>query len=187
MKKRGYIMKYLEKNRLLRESEIGIWIDTYEDIFSDFDPRPYSQRSLSQDFLNETKKASRDKVSGNIEIKFLVPRKVRNLKDEAVVKKRLRDHFKNHTQQLKKERIKLIGEGALFVFIGLAFMIFATVILVKNDPRFIIKVLGVFFEPGGWFFFWEGLNLIIFKARLQTPDFEFYKKMSESDIIFNSY
>ena len=180
-------MKEDEKNNLLKDSEIGIWIDTYDDIFSDFDPRPYSQRSLSQDFLNETKKASRDKVSGEIEIKFLVPKRIRNLKDETLVKKRLRDHFRHHVQQLRKERMKIIEEGALFFILGIVFMILATFIIVKNDPRFIIIILGVFLEPGGWFFFWEGLNLIIFKARLQTPDFEFYKKMSTSDIIFNSY
>jgi hypothetical protein len=180
-------MEDLEKNRLLKESEIGIWIDTYDDIFSDFDPRPYSQRSMSQDFLNETKKASRDKVSGEIEIKFLAPKKIRNLREEIVVKKRLRDHFKSHAKQIKKERAKLIKEGSFFFVIGLAFMILATFILVKNDPRFIMKIFGVFLEPGGWFFFWEGLNLIIFKARLQTPDFEFYKKMSTADIVFKSY
>jgi hypothetical protein len=180
-------MKEEEQNRLLRESEIGIWIDNYDDIFSDFDPRPYSQRSLSQDFLGETKKASRDKVSGDIEIKFLVPKKARNLKDEVVVKKRLREHFKSHMKQLKKERMKIIGEGTLFFVIGIVFMIIATFILVRNDPRFMIKILGVFLEPGGWFFFWEGLNLIIFKARTQTPDFEFYRKMSTADIVFNTY
>ncbi|HTY44172.1 MAG TPA: hypothetical protein VMC80_02935 [Patescibacteria group bacterium] len=180
-------MKDLEKNRLLRESEIGIWIDTYDDIFSDFDPRPYSQRSLSQDFLNETKKASKDKTSEDIEIKFLVPKKLRNIKDETLIKKRLRDHFRNHTKQLKKERMKIIKEGIFFSILGVLFMIFATFILTENNPGFFIRILGVFFEPGGWFFFWQGLDLMIFQSRTETPDFGFYKKMSKADIIFNSY
>ena len=180
-------MKDTEKNRLLRESEIGIWIDNYDDIFSDFDPRPYSQRSISQDFLNETKKASRDKVSGDIEIKFLVPKKMRNLKEETVVKKRLREHFRDHTKKLRKERMKILREGGLFFVLGIIFMVFATFILVQDDPRFIIKILGVFFEPGGWFFFWQGLDLMIFRIKEETPDFEFYKKISTADIIFNTY
>jgi hypothetical protein len=176
-----------ERKELLKESEIGISIDTYDEIFSDFDPRPYSQRSISQDLLNETKKASRDKVSGNIEIKFLVPKKIRNIKDEAVVKRRLRDHFRSHTKLLKKERMKKIKEGTLFFVLGILFMVFATFIVVKNSPGLFIKIVGVFLEPAGLFFFWQGLDLMIFKARVETPDFEFYKKISTADIIFNSY
>ena len=32
---------------------VSLWLDTYEDIFSDFDPRPYGQRALSEDFVAE--------------------------------------------------------------------------------------------------------------------------------------
>ena len=54
----------LEQTALLKKSEISLSLDNYDDIFSDFDPRPFSQRALSDDFLIEAKKASRDKVSG---------------------------------------------------------------------------------------------------------------------------
>lgn len=48
--------KIEETEKILEMSEISIWLDNYDDIFSDFDPRPYSQRSLSDDFLAEAKK-----------------------------------------------------------------------------------------------------------------------------------
>ena len=38
----------VEKQDLLSKGEISILLDTYDDIFSDFDPRPYSQRALSR-------------------------------------------------------------------------------------------------------------------------------------------
>ena len=62
----------MHKKKLLQLSEISLIIDTYDDIFSDFDPRPYSQRALSDDFLLEARKASKDKVSGTFELNFLV-------------------------------------------------------------------------------------------------------------------
>ena len=37
---------------------ISLWIDSYDDIFSDFDPRPFSARNISDDFLYEVKKTS---------------------------------------------------------------------------------------------------------------------------------
>ena len=31
---------------------VSIWIDSYDDVFSDFDPRSYDERNISDDFLN---------------------------------------------------------------------------------------------------------------------------------------
>ena len=35
-----------EKQKLLEISEISLLLDSYDDIFSDFDQRPYAQRAL---------------------------------------------------------------------------------------------------------------------------------------------
>ena len=180
-------MKEEEKNKLLKDSEIGIWIDSYEDIFSDFDPRPYSQRSISGDFLNETKKASRDKASGEIELKFLLPKSQRNNKNEFLIKKRLKDHFRRHTIEMKKEHLKIIKEGIAFLFLGLVFMIITGIFLVKENPTQLTAFLSVFLEPGGWFLFWEGLYLIVFESKKKSPDLGFYRKMDKADITFVDY
>ena len=87
----------IQKRKLLEESEISLIINSYDDIFSDFDPRPYTQRSLSVDMLDELKRASRDKASGQTELKFLIPKDLRKESDEIQIKKRLREHFKRHT------------------------------------------------------------------------------------------
>ncbi len=80
------IVKGIKKETLLKASEISIILDTYDDIFSDFDPRPYSERALSDDFLIEANKASRDKASGQIELIFLIPQKMRNIESENLIK-----------------------------------------------------------------------------------------------------
>ena len=49
-----------EIKELLEKTQISLWLDDYADIFSDFDPRPFSQRALSDDFLNEAKKVVRE-------------------------------------------------------------------------------------------------------------------------------
>jgi hypothetical protein len=36
----------------------SIWLDEYDDIISDFDPWLYSERALSDGFINEAKKSS---------------------------------------------------------------------------------------------------------------------------------
>ncbi|MBK6275849.1 MAG: hypothetical protein IPF58_14690 [Saprospirales bacterium] len=47
--------------------EISIWLDAYDDIFSSFDSRPLSERTVSDDFLSEVKKF----VMKKAEIKFI--------------------------------------------------------------------------------------------------------------------
>lgn len=179
-------MEIDEKNRLLKDSEIGLWIDTYDDIFSDFDPREYSERALSQDFLEEAKRASRDKREG-IQLVFLAPKQIRDSKTEIIVKKRLKEHFKKHSGEFKKEKMRIIREGIFFFMLGIIFMVAATFLIVGSNTSFPITLLSVFLEPGGWFLFWQGLDLIIFRAREQAPELEFYKKMSKAEIIFKDY
>jgi len=46
--------------------------------------------------------------------------------------------------------------------------------------------LLILFEPAGWFFFWEGLDQVVFESKKTKPDLEFYEKMAKSDIYFLS-
>ena len=44
------------KQSLLKLGEISILLDSYDDIFSDFDPSHYSERTLFDDFIVQSKK-----------------------------------------------------------------------------------------------------------------------------------
>jgi hypothetical protein len=176
------------KANFVQMTEIGLAIDTYDDIFSDFDPRPYSQRALSDDFLLEAKKASKEKVSGMVELKFLVPSEKRKADQENIIKKRLHEHFKKHHDILHNEIRQIIGRGIYFVIAGIILMFIATLIMFKYpDKSILTNFLIILLEPGGWFFFWEGLGQIVFEAKKKRPDLEFYEKMATSEISFLSY
>jgi hypothetical protein len=55
------------------------------------------------------------------------------------------------------------------------------------EKTFIISFLVVLLEPGGWFLFWEGLDMILFKTKEVMPNLIFYEKMKKSRIRFLSY
>jgi len=163
-------------------------LNSYEDIFSSFDPRPYSERALSVDFLDETKRASIDKVSGGIELRMLVPPRIRSSEKEKTIKNRLRAHFERHVKEMQRQHNKIILDGVIFIFTGIITMLFATFFLFKfSQQNMMTHFLLILFEPAGWFFLWEGLGLIIFEADKQKPDLEFYKKMAKCHIYFSSY
>lgn len=177
-----------DKQKLLQLSSISIALDGYNDIFSDFDPRPYNVRALSDDFIVEAKKASRDKEPGKFELKFLIPDHERKKDVEQVIKKRLRSHFKSHFQDVKKERDDIIKKGAVFVAVGIVFMFIATYILFYYSEKGIfINFLIVLLEPAGWFLFWEGLDQVVFETKRKKPTLDFNNKMSKCEITFISY
>jgi hypothetical protein len=168
----------------VREGNISLILDSYDDIFSDFDPRSYSERSLSDDFLAECKKVARDKGE-ELELRIMVPRRLRNVREEIKIKKRLKSHFHKHYLE-KKEEIKCIKrEGATWFVIGSMLMIISTALYGKED--FLFKLLEVMLVPAAWFMFWEGLDKIFVSSRDKKPDYEFYRKMSRAQIFFLSY
>jgi len=176
-----------ETQKILSMSELSLWLDTYDDIFSDFDPRPFTQRSLSVDFLDEIKRASRDKVSGQIELRFLIPEKDRNSDTESQIKKRLKEYFKKHYEGLKKKKNKNFIKAILFIILGFAMLIFAAFIASLGKPGFGYSAIVIFLEPAGWFTFWFSLEQLFESFSQTQPELEFHSKMAKAEISFISY
>ena len=175
-----------EEQKLLEMSEISIWIDSYDDIFSDFDPRPYSNRSLSDDFLAEAKKASRDK-EGKLELRLLISEDNRNSRNEQVIKKRLHDHFNKHASSLKKEFFYERKKGILLAFLGIFLMLLATYVHYLKINGLLSDFLTILLEPAGWFTMWVALDKIFFKNEIKVSQYKFYERMSKCEIIFAAY
>lgn len=174
------------KRQLLSKSEVSIWIDTYDDIFSDFDPRPYRERSLSVDFLEEAKRYSRNK-GGKLQLRFLAPHATRNARMEAVIKKRLLEHFKRHAGLVVEEQGAIKTKGRKFIFAGSVILLTATLILHYMPETLIKDFLTVLLEPAGWFTIWSGFDMVVLDPQTLKPDLDFYTKMSTADIVFEGY
>ncbi len=175
--KKGNLRKYAESG-----AGIPLVLDSYDDIFSDFDPRPYSNKALSGDFLLECKKASMDK-NGRIKMRFFLPKSRRNSLEEIKIKKRLKEHFNKHLREKKREirKIKLIG--LFWAVLGSAMMV-SSALLFGMPASFPIRLLETLVQPAGWFFLWEGLAKILITPKERLPEYHFYKKMSDSQVSF---
>jgi hypothetical protein len=171
-------------NESLREGNVSLVLDAYTDIFSDFDPRPFSQRAISDDFLMECKRAVRDSPEG-FELRLMVPINKRDIKTEVIVKKRLKNHFEKHFYEKKSETNKVRAEGGLMIILGAVFMLLATFFV--QYTGFLFKLLFVISEPAGWFTFWSGLDRLFFGIREKLKEQVFYRKMSTANLYFFSY
>lgn len=176
-----------ESDTILREANISLILDSYDDLFSDFDPRPYSERALSDDFLFECKKAAREKRNAPqaLELRFLIPTKKRVKAEENRIKKRLKDYFLNQAKEKQKEVVQSRRDGIKWLLIGIAFSLISTLLI--NQEGLIYSIPLIITEPGGWFSLWTGLDKVFLETKAKKPELEFHNRMAKMSVKFYSY
>lgn len=175
------------EERKLREGNIALILEHYDDIFSDFDPRPYGEKALSDDFLSECRKAARDKESHGLELRIMVPRHHRDEVTEEVIKHRLKGHFTKHFHEKEHEIRTVRRRGFQWFGLGIVCMFVAAYLYGLEGSGFLYNLLIVMFEPAAWFLFWEGLDQVFFETKQKQPEHEFYQKMAHVTIEFFGY
>jgi hypothetical protein len=174
-----------EEAELIDNWNISLMLDTYDDIFSDFDPRHFSERAISHDFLQECRRASIEKVSKGLEIRLMMPEKLRDPISEGIIHERLHKHFQKHYRDKLEQKRRIKREGAIWTGAGMVSMVFAGVLTAAGG--FWNNILLVLFEPAGWFLVWTGFEMLLKDVRSKVPDLEFYSKMASADFKFLSY
>ena len=165
--------------------EIAIVIDTWDDIFSDFDPRPLSDRMVSSDFIGELKKRYKETRSGDFLITIYASPSLKNVESERMVTKRLKQHFRQKFLQKKKILIHIRTRGIIFVIIGicsLSFLTLATYYKFLNELT--IQLAGIIFMPLGWFGLWEGFSKLIDTSPALIEDTKLFEKLSKTKYEF---
>lgn len=168
-------------------NQISIWIDNYDDIFSDFDPRSYITKSLSDDFIKELKKVSNDSKDEIKEFILLVPSKLRNAENEIIIADRLHKYFSANYQETLKFVNKTKFKGFIFAIVGIILMLLASYISPMRISNFLLNILFVIFEPSGWFLVWMGLEDIFNAVQKWKSELNFFLKLSKAKIHFKSY
>lgn len=161
--------------------EITIAIDSWDDIFSDFDPSPLEQRILSEDFLVELKKRYRETQRGNFVITIYAPMSLRDDTSEKIVIKRLKQYFKFRHLSVQKEINEAVGKGLIFVIVGILFLAALTLgAYFKKLSTLSLELVGIIMMPLGWFGIWEGFSRIIEPSELGKQDMELFVKLSKA-------
>lgn len=165
-------------------STISVWVDCYDDIFSDFDLRPYISRNVSDDFLSEVRKLSHETQSHIDELRLLLPEKVRDKSMESIITKRLHGHFVKNLHYFQKKKKTERKKDVLLNLLGIFMMICAGYISSLKSQSVLLHILLVSFEPAGWFLLWISMEHLIISSRKEKPEFEFYSKMTKCKTVF---
>jgi hypothetical protein len=175
-----------ELNTSRKINEVNILLDSYADIFSDFDSSPYADKTLSDDFISQAKRISKNKTGKKIILKFFLPEKERQSDSEKIITDRLTYYFKRVREQLESEIKKTNLKGFLLLSIGIALMITASYISFIKPQLYYVHLLLVLSEPAGWFLLWAGLDNLVYNSKEAKRDLAFYLKMANSKIEFST-
>ena len=161
--------------------EITVAIDNWDDVFSDFDPRPLSERTVSSDFVEELKKRYREAQQDNLAITINAPVALKDSVAERMVVKRLKRHFRYIYLLKKKGLIRRRIRGVIFVMIGIASLTFLTLATYYQFlSKLAIELCGIVLMPLGWFGFWEGLSKLVDTSPAFIQEETFFERMSKA-------
>ena len=169
-----------------RQRKISIWIDNYDDIFSDFDPRPFSERNISDDFLYEIRRVSNESDFHVGELKLLVPSGMRNPETESLITRRLHSFFRKKQAHAEERIFREKRKGVLLALTGSLLLIGAGYISFLQSGSFLLRAVIILFEPAGWFLAWTGFDSLMNATRQRNAELLFYEKMGRSKILFVS-
>lgn len=163
---------------------ITVKLESYESIFSDFDPRPFAVRALSDDFLIAIKQAVREADTSNVHVTLFIPRSPNDKEHEKTILERIKSHFHKHHTILEKARGQSIKQGILLMIVGMAAMIGATFLASRETQSFLLSFPRVLLEPTGWFVIWFGLDKIFSLSKEERENLNFYKQMAKAQLSF---
>lgn len=167
--------------------EITIQLDTYDDIFSDFDPRPYQGRELSEDFLKEIQRRYLEDKRGRFEVRFTIPTAERDVNEEALIKRRLREHFA-FMAKTEEESIKSTKQrGYIYILMGTAVLLANIVALYAlEESSLFYQVLSIILVPAGWYGTFTGIGKVIDEPFEAVGRKNLYEKFEKAAYIFMS-
>lgn len=171
---------------LTENPEISIWIDKYDDVFSDFDSRPYDERALSDDFLSEIKKMVGNHGKNNVTLTFRLMSDERDHHTENIIMNNIRDHFQKLAGEVKEEMNSIRNKGYWMTGGGFALSIALIFLSASLEEIKYVNHIPMVLEPIAWFTTWTGLDHIFQLSQKGKPTYDFNKKMVNSVIRFLS-
>jgi hypothetical protein len=169
------------KQRLADINSISIAIDTYDDIFSDFDPRDVVDRDLSEDFIKELARRHRQGVKGKYDVVIVAPKAIENQAIEKKITARLNKYFHQKYLRYKKSIDELRKRGAIYIAVGMLLLAALTLVAYFGRmERLTIELMGIIFMPLGWFGIWEGFSKIVDIPFRLGSDTMVYKGLSKA-------
>ncbi|OHD18992.1 MAG: hypothetical protein A2087_03140 [Spirochaetes bacterium GWD1_61_31] len=161
---------------------VEIALDSYDDLFSDFDIRNYRDRQFSVDFLDELKIRTRKGSSGHgLDIVLLLPQPERKAEFEALIAARLARFIAERRKRNQDKLKKAFIQSAIYIAIGIAIMLIANLFSGQ-----VTRLVSDFMLIPSWFFIWNGLERFILHRQEFRAKLRYYGLLAKASFVFEA-
>jgi len=167
-------------------TELNLWLDSYDDIYSDFDSRHYLKRRISEDFLYELRTEMKYKEPHAGDMVLLLPRERRNEEAEKLISNSLIDFFSSQFRFHQDKCRSKLNKGILLFAGGIVVILINSWISYTGAKSFPLISLKVLLEPAGWFLLWAALDFLFYDYAELKKEKKFYQDLSEMHVHFKS-
>ncbi len=167
-------------------NEIKLWLDSYDDIYSDFDSRHYLKRRISEDFLDELQnELKNDKlIEGNIIL--LLPTHKRDEIAEKTIANSITTYFNKQFDFHKNKCRKKLNNGIVLFISGFIIMLLNSWFSFTYKESFVIIFLRILLEPAGWFLLWAAFDFLFYDYPTLKAMRNFYRQLSSATVLFKT-
>lgn len=180
--------------RRLKQSNVSIALESYDDIFSDFDPRHFCERLISKDFISECRRRvtnSRQGLSDNFTFHLLVPENLHNVELDQIITKRMLAYFEYKYKKSLWDLIWFLTKSIAMMVLGIVLLTAAAVAnqLISSKIGKWYSIIDQLVQPAAWFWVWSGLDLMFLRTSDsgKISEKKFWNKMRKCSIHFTSY
>lgn len=173
--------------RNINEEEVTIRLNSYDDIFSDFDNRSYHNRMLSSDFLDEMQKIVQElPKKSKIIVSFKIKEKQRNNYTESIIVNNILHHYKQYNEEIYEELRETNKKGYLFTIVGFLIISIPVLLSVLMHIDSFSNHFYLMVEPFGWFLAFTGMDKLFQGSRTSKRNINFNYKMLQAKFNFCS-
>jgi hypothetical protein len=167
-------------------TELNLWLDYYDDIYSDFDSRHYLKRRISDDFLHELRTAVKYKTGHMNDLVLLLPVEKRDETTEQLITNSLKNFFQLRHKEENDAMHRKLQQGLLLLVVGILLILLNAYIAHSNAKNFLITAVKVLIEPASWFTIWSGFDFLFYDVKMLKKERNFFKQLDEMGIHFRA-
>lgn len=177
------IYRYDENRKIYH---IDIQLDTYRDVYSEWDYSPLVNRDLDEDLLEYLMSCSYEiPRKREFVIDFFLPVHIYNVEREARSIEGIHNYFRYKIRQSQSERYRLIRSTILFFLVGTILLILAIFShgVIKSPVFEQIISEGLFI--GAWVALWEIFSIWFFKVNEVIHRIKHYQRLQNANIFYH--
>jgi len=168
-------------------SEVNIWLDKYEDLFSQYDSSDYKARTLSDSFLAEVRKLVRQATGNQVELKFNIMQDATNAETEAVISENIHNYFVAKAKTAREKMKSIQRNGILMAVAGFLLISFLITMAHVLTESMVWRGVEIMMDPLGWFLIWNGLDLVFVQSKNEMPNINSNLKIANAKLTFISF